>query len=79
MVLPGLGYVLAFLIVIGGLAFNIGNIAGAGLGFQVIFGVDPRIGAAISALIAILIFVNDSYCQFIRGRLLFPLIFHKPI
>ncbi|CAM5622826.1 hypothetical protein [Bacillus safensis FO-36b] [Bacillus safensis subsp. safensis] len=36
MVLPGLGYVLAFLIVIGGLAFNIGNIAGAGLGFQVI-------------------------------------------
>ncbi len=30
MVFPGLGYVLAILIVIGGLAFNIGNIAGAG-------------------------------------------------
>ncbi|MBW3701854.1 divalent metal cation transporter [Bacillus altitudinis] len=57
MVLPGLGYVLACLIVIGGLAFNIGNIAGAGLGFQVIFGVDPRIGAGVSAVIAILIFV----------------------
>ena len=38
-----------------GLAFNIGNIAGAGLGFQVIFGVDPRIGAGVSAVIAILI------------------------
>ncbi len=56
MVLPGLGFLLSLLIVIGGLAFNIGNIAGAGLGFNVLFGIDPKWGAAISAIIAIIIF-----------------------
>lgn len=57
MVLPGMGYVLAFLIVLGGLAFNIGNIAGAGLGANVIFGVSPEMGALVSAVIAVAIFV----------------------
>ncbi|MGR9544544.1 NRAMP family divalent metal transporter [Priestia megaterium] len=57
MVFPGLGYVLAILIVIGGLAFNIGNIAGAGLGLNAITGISPTAGAAISAVIAVLIFV----------------------
>ncbi|MCY8907593.1 divalent metal cation transporter [Bacillus atrophaeus] len=57
MVLPGLGYVIAFLVVIGGLAFNIGNIGGAGLGLQVLFGITPEMGALISAVIALLIFV----------------------
>jgi Mn2+/Fe2+ NRAMP family transporter len=59
--LPGMGYLLAVLIVIGGLAFNIGNLAGAGLGMDVIFGFDnnprqPVIGAAISTVIALIIF-----------------------
>jgi Mn2+/Fe2+ NRAMP family transporter len=59
--LPGMGYLLAVLIVIGGLAFNIGNIAGAGLGVDVIFGFDndpqrPVIGAVISTAIALFIF-----------------------
>jgi Mn2+/Fe2+ NRAMP family transporter len=59
--LPGMGYVLAALIVIGGLAFNIGNIAGCGLGMDVVFGFDnnpkqPVIGAAISTVIALFIF-----------------------
>ncbi|QPZ41584.1 divalent metal cation transporter [Bacillus halotolerans] len=57
MVLPGLGYVIAILVVLGGLAFNIGNIGGAGLGLQVLFGITPETGALISAVIAILIFV----------------------
>ncbi len=57
---PGLGYLLAFLIVIGGLAFNIGNVAGAGLGFEVLFGVDVKIGAIISAVIAIGIFLSKE-------------------
>lgn len=35
--LPGLGYLLSALIVGGGLAFNIGNLAGTGLGMQVLF------------------------------------------
>jgi Mn2+/Fe2+ NRAMP family transporter len=54
---PNLGYLLTFLIVMGGLAFNIGNVAGAGLGLQVLFGIDVITGAIISAAIAIMIFV----------------------
>jgi Mn2+/Fe2+ NRAMP family transporter len=57
MVFPGLGYFVALLIVLGGLAFNIGNIAGAGLGLNVILGVTPITGAIISAAIAIGIFL----------------------
>ena len=57
---PGLGYLLAFLIVIGGLAFNIGNVAGAGLGFEVLFGIDVKIGAVISSAIAIGIFLSKD-------------------
>ncbi|ARD49070.1 hypothetical protein SporoP37_13250 [Sporosarcina sp. P37] len=56
-VVPGLGFVLAFLIVAGGLAFNIGNVAGAGLGLNAMIGIDPIKGAVISAVFAILIFV----------------------
>lgn len=56
-VLPGLGVVLAILIVIGGLAFNIGNVAGAGLGLNAMLGWDPITGAVVSALLAIFIFV----------------------
>ncbi|KZE64147.1 hypothetical protein AWM68_13655 [Fictibacillus phosphorivorans] len=56
-VLPGLGFFLAALIVIGGLAFNIGNVAGAGLGLNVLFGVSPEMGAVLSGVIAILVFV----------------------
>lgn len=55
--LPGLGYFLAVLIVMGGLAFNIGNIAGAGLGTNVIFGISPEMGALLSGILAIGIFI----------------------
>lgn len=55
--LPGLGYLLAFLIVAGGLAFNIGNVAGAGLGIEAMTGVPVQTGAIISAAIAIGIFL----------------------
>ena len=59
-VLPGLGFVVAIFIVIGGLAFNIGNIGGTGLGINVVLGIDPRIGALISAAIAIFIFLSKE-------------------
>ena len=55
-VIPGLGFFLAALIAIGGLVFNIGNIAGCGLGFEVITGLSPKIGAGISCLVALGIF-----------------------
>jgi len=56
--IPGSGYLLAVLILIGGLAFNIGNIAGAGLGMNAMFGLDPKIGGGISALLAIGVFLS---------------------
>ncbi len=56
-VLPGLGWLLAGLVAAGGLAFNIGNIAGCALGLQVLLGVAPRAGAAVSALFAMLLFL----------------------
>jgi Mn2+/Fe2+ NRAMP family transporter len=55
-VLPGLGYFVAFLVALGGLAFNIGNVAGAGLGLNVVLGVDPWWGSTASALAAIALF-----------------------
>jgi Mn2+/Fe2+ NRAMP family transporter len=61
--MPGIGYLLSALIVIGGLAFNIGNIAGAGLGIEVLTGLDVRIGAIISAAIAIFLFVSKEAGQ----------------
>lgn len=54
--LPGLGYFLAALIAFGGLVFNIGNIAGCGLGLNVLTGIDPKTGAVISCIIAFGIF-----------------------
>ncbi len=54
--LPGLGYMLAALILIGGLAFNIGNIAGCGLGINVLTGIDAIYGAVVSCVIALCIF-----------------------
>lgn len=56
----GLGYLLSFLIVLGGLAFNIGNVAGAGLGFEVLFGFDVKLGAVVSSAIAIGIFSSKE-------------------
>lgn len=54
---PYAGFVLAVLIVVGGLAFNIGNIAGGGLGLNALLGVDPKIGGLITGLLAIGIFL----------------------
>jgi Mn2+/Fe2+ NRAMP family transporter len=59
-VLPGSGYFLTTLIIIGGLAFNTGNLAGAGLGLNALSGLDTKTGAIISAVIAIFIFINKQ-------------------
>jgi Mn2+/Fe2+ NRAMP family transporter len=53
---PGLGFFLASLIAAGGLIFNIGNMAGCGLGLNVLTGIKPEYGAAISCVIALGIF-----------------------
>lgn len=59
-VLPGVGWFLAALVFVGGVVFNIGNIAGTGLGLNAMLGVDAKIGGAISALIAILVFLSKK-------------------
>ncbi|WP_309107506.1 divalent metal cation transporter [Arthrobacter sp.] len=59
-VLPGVGWFLAGLVFLGGLVFNIGNIAGTGLGTNAMMGLDPKLGGAISAVIAILIFLSKK-------------------
>lgn len=60
MVFPGMGYLLSLLILMGGLAFNIGNIGGAGLGMEAMFGVAPIAGALISGVIAIALFLSKE-------------------
>lgn len=59
-VLPGLGYLISFMVALGGLAFNIGNVGGAGLGLNVLFGISPVTGAIISGAIAVFIFLNQQ-------------------
>lgn len=54
--IPGAGYLLSAMIILGGVAFNTGNLAGAGLGLEVLTGWSPKWGALISAVIALLIF-----------------------
>ncbi|WP_222195897.1 NRAMP family divalent metal transporter [Modestobacter italicus] len=58
LVAPGLGWVMAAFLLIGGLVFNIGNVSGAGLGTNAMLGLDPKLGGALSALIAIGIFLS---------------------
>ena len=53
-VVPGLGPALAVLVFAGGLVFNVGNVAGCGLGLAV-FGVPEAAGAVGSALLVALV------------------------
>jgi Mn2+/Fe2+ NRAMP family transporter len=56
-VTPGLGTALAVLVAIGGLAFNVGNVAGAGLGLRVVLGLPVEVGAVLSAAVAVGLFL----------------------
>ncbi|MBO7700308.1 MAG: divalent metal cation transporter [Eubacteriaceae bacterium] len=58
--LKGLGYFLAALIALGGLAFNIGNVGGGALGFNAIAGIPSVVGCVISGLLAIVIFLSKK-------------------
>ena len=57
---PGLGHILSLLVVLGGFAFNIGNIGGCGLALNILTGISFAKGAIISGIVAILIFwINE--------------------
>ena len=57
-VAPGLGHLIALIVALGGLVFNVGNVAGAGLGLEALCGISPVLGGAISAGVAVAIFVS---------------------
>lgn len=55
--IPFSGHLIALLVIIGGLAFNIGNIAGGGLGLNALLGIDPKIGGLLTGALAIILFL----------------------
>ncbi len=57
-VVPGLGHLLALVVALGGLVFNVGNVAGAGLGLDALLGMPPKWGGAFSAAVAVVIFAS---------------------
>lgn len=59
-VLKGAGWLLAALVVFGGMVFNIGNISGTGLGLNSMLGMDPVIGGVISAVLACIILLSKA-------------------
>ena len=59
-VIPYFGWVLMVLIVIGGFAFNIGNVGGAAMGLNALLNVPPNEGYWIACLLAIFVFISKS-------------------
>ena len=55
--LPGLGYFVAFMIVLGGLVFNIGNVGGGALGFNTLLGIPTEVGYILAGALAIAVFL----------------------
>ncbi len=55
--LPGMGYFVSFMIVLGGLVFNIGNVGGGALGLNTLLGVPTKWGYPIAGALAIVIFL----------------------
>ena len=56
-VLPGLGYFVSFMIVLGGLVFNIGNVGGGALGFNTLLGIPTWLGYILAGALAIVVFL----------------------
>ena len=56
-VLPGLGYFVSFMVVLGGLVFNIGNVGGGALGFNTLLGIPTKLGYVLAGAIAIAVFL----------------------
>ena len=55
--LPGLGYLVAFMVALGGLVFNIGNVGGGALGFNTLLGIPTEIGYILAGGLAIVVFL----------------------
>ena len=55
--LPGLGYFVSFLVIIGGIVFNIGNVGGGALGFNAMLGIPETVGYFLTSVLAIAVFL----------------------
>ncbi len=62
---PNLGNFLALIILLGGLVFNVGNLAGSGLGLQAIFGIQIEVGATITVIIVLLLFISKNNLSYL--------------
>ncbi|MFS0491046.1 NRAMP family divalent metal transporter [Leadbetterella byssophila] len=62
---PVLSWVFCVAIATGGLVFNIGNLAGAGLGLNALLALPTPIGVILSALIAIILFLSKSQLKWL--------------
>lgn len=58
--LPGLGNLLAVCVAFGGLVFNIGNFAGAGMGLNAMFDISNEWGILITASIVFYLFFSEN-------------------
>lgn len=56
--IPGLGIFLAILVALGGFVFNVGNVAGGGLGMNSMLGMDATTGGILTAVLAIGVFLS---------------------
>lgn len=59
-ILPGLGYFITMIVVLGGLIFNIGNVGGGALAFNILFGIPIGYGAIICGFIGSMIFLSKE-------------------
>ena len=59
-IFPGLGYLVAFMVVLGGLVFNIGNVGGGALGFNTLLGIPTKVGYVLAGAAAILVFLSKN-------------------
>lgn len=62
---PNLGNFLALIILLGGLVFNVGNLAGSGLGLQAIFGIQIEVGATITVIVVLLLFISKNNLSYL--------------
>ncbi|MBL7991133.1 MAG: divalent metal cation transporter [Candidatus Kapabacteria bacterium] len=81
-VVPGSGLVLALVVAMGGFLFNIGNVAGAGLGMMSATGISVETGAVISAAMAAALFLlpeagkaMDRFAQVMGGVMLLLMLY----
>jgi Mn2+/Fe2+ NRAMP family transporter len=63
--IPHLGTFLGILIAFGGLVFNIGNLAGAGIGLEALFGIPNAIGAILSVVLVLILLVSKNNLSFL--------------